>query len=152
VAKARTDPKIRFYRSVKRDGECLVWTKSTNPGGYGIFYWLPGQTDGALMVIAARAALILDGQLPPSPKHVPDHLCRNPLCVELSHLEWVTHRENVLRGTAPPAENARKTRCPNGHPYDGENTWKTKTGFRHCRTCNRERQRELRRVRREAAA
>lgn len=44
-----------------------------------------------------------------------DHLCRNRWCCNPDHLEPVTNAENILRGESPPAKNARKERCPNGH-------------------------------------
>ena len=75
-----------------------------------------------------------------------DHLCRQPACWDHTHLEAVTHRENILRSpTAPPAIHARKTHCPSGHPYDEANTyhWRGPKGQRTrlCRTCQRERAR-----------
>ena len=30
-----------------------------------------------------------------------------------------------------------KTHCPQGHPYDAENTYVTPAGHRYCRVCNR---------------
>lgn len=47
-----------------------------------------------------------------------DHLCRVRDCVNPAHMEVVTQRENTLRGLAPSAIHARKTHCPQGHPYD----------------------------------
>ena len=70
-----------------------------------------------------------------------DHLpyCRNHWCVNPWHTEAVTHRENVLRGTSPPAMQAKITHCPQGHRYTPENTyvWK-KNNQRRCRSCNRQ--------------
>lgn len=60
-----------------------------------------------------------------------DHLCRNRLCIEPTHLEPVTNRENIQRGG-----NSLKTHCPQGHPYDEVNT-ASRNNRRYCRTCER---------------
>ena len=64
-----------------------------------------------------------------------DHLCRNPLCVNPDHMEPVTHRTNSLRGVGAPAANAKKTHCPRGHSYAGENVYFPPSGGRQCRRC-----------------
>lgn len=66
-----------------------------------------------------------------------DHLCRVRRCVNPDHLQPVTHRQNVLRGDSPTADNAVKTHCPTGHPYDEANTYRRDDGHRKCRACNR---------------
>jgi hypothetical protein len=65
-----------------------------------------------------------------------DHLCRVRHCVNPDHLEAVTCRENLLRGETLQAANVAKTECPQGHPYDEENTYVYPNGRRDCRTCN----------------
>lgn len=65
----------------------------------------------------------------------PDHLCRNPGCVNPSHLEWVDHKENVLRGESPFALRARQTHCVNGHEFTPENTFRQHHGTRGCLAC-----------------
>ena len=67
-----------------------------------------------------------------------DHLCRVRRCCNPEHLEAVTPAENTDR---QDHANRRKDVCPKNHPYDDENTVVRADGFRHCRTCERERRR-----------
>ncbi len=57
------------------------------------------------------------------------------LCINPEHLEAVTQKENILRGIGAPAVNARKTHCPRGHPFDGDNLYVKPNGDRQCRIC-----------------
>lgn len=66
-----------------------------------------------------------------------DHLCRNTRCCNPAHLEAVTPRENQRRGVGHGSE----THCPQGHPYDDENTYRPARGGRMCRACKRDRDR-----------
>lgn len=62
-----------------------------------------------------------------------DHLCCNRACCNPHHVEPVTAAENIRRGDV--GWNHRdKTHCPQGHPYDEENTYRYKNK-RMCRTC-----------------
>lgn len=58
----------------------------------------------------------------------------------LSNLRYDTrgnnNRDAVRHGTH---HEARKTRCPQNHPYDEANTYVDKDGHRFCRTCRRDR-------------
>ncbi len=78
-----------------------------------------------------------------------DHLCRTTLCVNPDHLEPVTNRENVLRGTSPSAGNARKTHCNRWHPLSGDNLRPARDGRRRCWPCEQMAVRERRRRFRE---
>lgn len=71
-----------------------------------------------------------------------DHLCRTPACCNPAHLEPVTHAENVNRGVGLVnliASRQGLTHCPQGHEFTPDNTYvNPTTGFRRCRTCNRD--------------
>lgn len=69
-----------------------------------------------------------------------DHLCRNTLCVNPNHMEVVSLKENILRGTGPTAINARKTHCKRGHALSGGNVDRDVQNGRprrKCSTCRR---------------
>jgi len=119
----------RFWAKVNKTATCWLWTGGLAGHGYGKF-WTGKQTESA-----HRFAYEL--QVAPIPYGLEiDHLCGVRACVRGDHLEPVTHQENVLRGGNVGGINARKTHCPQGHPYDPENTgaW---GGQRYCRECNR---------------
>lgn len=116
--------KIRFNPSP----ECWEWGGSTDADGYGkysrmkahriMWTWAHNQD------IPAGLSL--------------DHLCRNRLCVNPTHLEPVTWGENVLRGVGFAAVNAKKTECDRGHPLNGPNLLIQGDGRRRCRICTAE--------------
>lgn len=108
---------------------CWIWTGEPDKHGYGQ-YMVTGD-DGKRK--SKRAHRYIYEQLvgPLDPKDDLDHLCRVHACCNPDHLEPVSHRTNVLRGYSPTAQNARKERCPEGHPLNGIRA----TG-RYCRTCD----------------
>ena len=117
--------------------ECWVWKGTILKKGYGRIMRFGKQLHAHRMVWE-----LLVGPL--TSDEVLDHLCRNRACVNPNHLEPVGNKDNVLRGEGPTAQNARKTHCPQGHPYDETNTYRIRTGGRACRTCARIRTRERR--------
>lgn len=135
----KTTPEDTGYETV-----CWVWTGAKQSDGYGAFRLRGRDCVAHRVSYEALVGQIQDGlQL--------DHLCRVRNCVRPDHLEPVTGRVNVLRGDGPTAVNAAKTHCPQGHPYDDENTHKRPCGRRMCRTCDRARKREWKRKQRAAA-
>jgi len=122
----------RFMEKIQiaEDG-CWDWTAGTNGNGYGVFWLVPNRT----RVYAHR--LMHEWMIGPIPEgREIDHLCRNRSCVNPTHLEAVTRKVNQHRGVSFSGVNARKTHCPQGHPYDEINTYiHQRTGYRQCRTC-----------------
>jgi hypothetical protein len=102
---------------------CLVWTGSIATNGYGR-YW----QNGKLMQAHRVSWEMFNGPVPAGMQL--DHLCRTRACVRPDHLEVVTQRENLRRGNGWAGQNARKTTCPKGHPFE--------PGYRRCRVCRRE--------------
>jgi len=135
----------RFWQKVKQlPGGCWEWMGTILATGYGQFVikrkpFMAHRVSYEMLIGPIGEGLYID------------HLCRNPRCVNPSHLEPVTPRENVMRGETIVARFAKKTHCPKGHPYDAENTYRIKTGGRACRACMRERCRRRREKQRLAS-
>lgn len=130
----------RFWSKVQKRTEphpaigspCWIWTAAINNSGYGSFAVAHGKSIGA-----HRWAYESTVGSVPSGMEL-DHLCRDRSCVNPAHLEPVTKAENVRRGLSPMAEQARRTHCPQGHPYSAENTILDE-GSRRCLICRRAR-------------
>jgi len=130
-----TKDERRFWASVSPDANgCWEWLGS-KAAGYGRF-----RLNGRLI---SSHRVSYEMAFGPIPKGLYiDHICCNPSCVNPYHLDPVTHVENVMRGTWPPAVNKRKTHCLLGHEYTPENTInRHRPGCnpeRQCRTCKTE--------------
>ena len=139
----RGDPIARFWSYVDKSStehpDGWLWTGEIESNGYGRIY-VDGKRQGAhrfayeLLVGPIPEGLTVDHQC-----HNRDAGCRglcvHRRCVRPEHLILATYRENVLASRGLAAENARKTHCKQGHPFDEVNTYLPPSGRRVCRAC-----------------
>jgi len=126
----------RFFLKVVKSAGCWRWTGARGPDGYGGFW------NGEQVIASHRFSYEL--HVAPIPAGLTiDHLCRNPNCVNPSHLEAVTKGENMMRGVAR-FRHKRKICCPQGHLYTEKNTlWERKSErashslMKRCRICRK---------------
>lgn len=127
-------------RDCGHETPCWVWVAGRDRDGYGRFK--PNSQVGTLPAHRVSYELFI-GSIPEG-LHI-DHLCRNPGCVNPTHVEPVTCRENLMRGETYAASAAAQTHCIHGHEFTSENTYyKPPDGNRSCRECLRRRKREFR--------
>ncbi len=121
-----------------------IWRKESTTNGQGCWLWerpLNRKGYGHAWVARKHFAihrLSYQHFVGPIPEALQiDHLCKNRNCWNPEHLEVVTLRENIRRGDAGKPQ-ASRTHCPQGHPYNEENTAR-RNGERVCKKCARDR-------------
>ena len=136
---ARLTEKISQHES-----GCWNWIACRHTNGYGKLGY-----QGRTWLAHRCVYTILVGDIPDG--LVLDHVCRNRLCVNPSHLRPCTNRENILApgSQSPSALQAQRTACQVGHPLSGDNLYLYE-GKRDCLTCRRERTRRSNERRRAA--
>jgi len=115
--------------AIDPDTDCWIWQRAKSWDGYGFM-----KIHSKMRRVHRVAYELLVGLIPE--ELTLDHLCRRTLCCNPAHLEPVTTRENIMRGTAPSARHAAKSHCDLGHPLNNENTYLWR-GWRQCRICKR---------------
>lgn len=125
----------RFYHRVDRSAgpdACWPWTLSAGSHGYGQM-WVRSLGH---VTTAHRVAYVLEVG-PIAPGMTIDHdrrICEGGRCCNPAHLRQLPNEVN-----ARDNGQSLKTHCPAGHPYDQENTFVNKRGWRQCRQCQRDR-------------
>jgi hypothetical protein len=129
----KDERRFRAQVALPDSNGCMRWLGYVRKDGYASFY-LAGK-----QVLIHRVSYVLAyGPIPEGldVDHVKAKGCRYRDCSAPDHLEAVTPQENHRRGEAG-VNMRRKTHCPQGHAYAGDNLIVTKAGSRRCRTCAR---------------
>ncbi|QXN74309.1 HNH endonuclease [Gordonia phage Cafasso] len=118
-------------------GGCLLWTASLDRYGYGQFAEAR-QPDGTRRIRKAHQIAWEIAHGTPNAEGLEiDHTCENRACVNVLHLEPVTHPENMRRHAE------RSTHCNSGaHRWDQQTPLVKPGGGRECRPCRNERKRQ----------
>jgi hypothetical protein len=112
---------------------CWIWKGSPDRCGYGQM-----RLNGKRPMAHNISWWMFVGEIPKD-KEI-DHICEVRLCVNPTHLQALTHKENVNKGKGLGAVNTRKTHCKQGHPLSGDNLRYDKGRYgmrRNCKTCQK---------------
>lgn len=136
-----TDEERFFCRVIEAESGCWLWTGGVSDTGYGSFK----PRDGSASNAHRWSYQLLIGKVPEG--LVIDHLCRTRACVNPWHMDPVTDRVNMQRGTARDERRkaaAALTHCPHGHEKTEANVYRTFNPKRNrweskCRPCRNKR-------------
>lgn len=114
---------------------CLLWIAAHTKAGYGNYKHPITKRNVVAHVYAWE---LVNGPVPDG--YQLHHECHVRSCCLPAHLKPVTSAEHRQ------IHGAEVTQCPQGHPYDEENTrvmtWGN--GLRSCKACHRDQERERR--------
>lgn len=120
------------YAASRWDGGCFIWQHARDSGGYGSL-----RSRGRTWRAHEIAWFLAGNERPEG--HVLHHVCGNPSCVRVDHLELTTPQEHwiITKTEDPDFEKKRVAALTQATCERGHDNWyvNPKTGRRQCRTC-----------------
>lgn len=117
---------LKHQKRIRFTETCWIWEGAKSSSGYGNV-----RIDNVQHRAHRMSYLSAHGTIDKS--LVVDHLCKNKLCVNPSHLELVTQKINAQRALL----GTKKDFCKNGHKFTDENSYKSGK-LRQCKLCKLE--------------
>jgi len=119
----------------RRRGERELKPRFARSGHSAVALYVNGTRRDALI-----HHLVLESFVGPRPDGMEGcHWNDDPSDNSLGNLRWDTRSANILDSVRNGTHGmARRTHCPQGHEYTGENTYIHPSGSRMCNTCRRE--------------
>ena len=116
-------PEESFFARTQHDGDCILWTGSKNPDGYGKI-----RVHNSTQYAHRYAWERVNGPIPGGMQI--DHACWNPSCVNVEHLRLATNAQNSSSLTSAKRNSSTGIR----NVYKNGKGWLvgiTKNGHRH---------------------
>jgi hypothetical protein len=128
-------------RTVRNEMGCLIWQGQKIRSRNSRTWY--GQYNFRDRTITVHRIVISLTQREAGFREVVMHTCDNGLCCNPAHLKFGTTQENLKDAAAKGSYQYHKShyhRCKHGHEFSEENTRICKRGFRHCKQCEKDKQ------------